>query len=116
MTQSRDWKLPYFTLWIGTVISLLGSALVQFALIWWLTATGSAKVLATATTVGLLPTILLGPFAGALVDRWPRKAVLILSDGSIALFTGLLAILFWLGVAQPWHVFLILFLRSLGDC
>ena len=117
MTESRNWKPPYFTLWIGQIISLFGSALVQFALIWWLTeTTGSAAVLGTATTVGLLPTILLGPFAGALVDRWPRKWVLILSDGSTALFTGLLAILFWLGIAQPSATFfVILFLRSLGD-
>ena len=49
------------------------------------------------------------------MDRWPRKWVLILSDGSTALFTALLGVLFWMNVAQPWHVFVILFLRSLGD-
>ena len=114
--ESRNWKLPFFTIWTGQAVSLLGSSLVQFALIWWLTlTTGSAAVLATATTAALLPTIFLGPFAGALVDRWPRKWVLILSDGSTALFTALLSILFWLNVAQPWHVFVILFLRAIGD-
>jgi DHA3 family macrolide efflux protein-like MFS transporter len=89
---------------------------VRFALIWWLTAsTGSAVVLATATTITLLPTIFIGPFAGALVDRWPCKWVLIVSDGAIATFTGLLAILFWLGATQTWYVFAVLFVRSLGD-
>ena len=114
--ESRDWKLPFFTIWTGQAFSLLGSQLVQFALIWWLTeTTGSAAVLATATTVAMLPRIFLGPFAGALIDRLPRKWVLILSDGSIALFTGLLSLLFWLGAAQTWHIYLILFVRALGD-
>ena len=45
-----DWKRPFFTLWIGQAFSLLGSQLVQFALVWWLTrTTGSASVLATAS-------------------------------------------------------------------
>ena len=115
--SSRRWKLPFFTIWAGQALSLVGSHLVQFALIWWLTeTTGSAKTLATATAISFLPTIFLGPFAGTLVDRWPRKWVLILSDGSTALFTALLSVLFWLDIAQPWHVFVILFLRSLGDC
>jgi MFS transporter, DHA3 family, macrolide efflux protein len=39
--------------------------------------TGSTAVLAIATIVGLLPEIVLGPFAGALVDRWKRKIVII---------------------------------------
>ena len=116
MTTS-GWKVRFFTIWTGQALSLVGSTLVQFALIWWLTETsGSAKTLAAAATVSFLPTIFLSPFAGALVDRWPRKWVLILSDGSTALFTALLSVLFWLDIAQPWHVFVILFLRSLGDC
>ena len=66
------WKAAFFTIWTGQAFSLVGSALVQFALIWWLTeTTGSAKTLALATSASLIPTILLGPFAGTLVDRWP---------------------------------------------
>jgi len=66
-----DWKRRFFTIWTGQALSLAGSALVQFALVWWLTVqTGSASVLARATLVALLPQIVLGPFVGALVDRW----------------------------------------------
>ncbi|NLS79393.1 MAG: MFS transporter [Chloroflexi bacterium] len=112
----KTWQLPFFTIWTGQAFSLLGSHLVKFALIWWLTeSTGSAAVLATATTMGMLPTILLGPFAGTLIDRLKRKWVLILSDASTALFTVLLGLLFWLGIAQPWHVFLTILLRAVGD-
>ena len=65
---------PFFLIWTGQAFSLLGSQLVQFSLIWWLTQTrGSATVLATASLVALLPSIVIGPFAGALVDRWDRR-------------------------------------------
>ena len=60
----------FFIVWTGQAFSLFGSALVQFALVWWLTkSTGSATVLATATLVALLPQVLAGPFIGVLVDR-----------------------------------------------
>ena len=45
-----NWKPKFFTIWGGQALSLVGSALVQFALVWYLTQeTGSATVLATAT-------------------------------------------------------------------
>lgn len=115
-TADNRWKLPFFTIWTGQAFSLLGSQLVGFALIWWLTVqTGSATILAAATTIQMLPDILLGPFAGALVDRWPRKWTLIAADGAVALFTALLALLFWLDIVQPWHVLAIILLRAIGN-
>ena len=97
-------------------MSLFGSSLVRFALIWWLTIqTGSATTLATATIMTMIPLIVVSPFAGVLIDRWPRKAVLVVSDGLIALISALLALLFWLGVAEPWHVFVAMFLRAVGE-
>src|SRR5512137_606789 len=90
------WAAKFFTIWTGQAFSLVGSALVQFALVWWMTkTTGSATVLATATLVALLPQILLGPFVGALVDRWNRRLVMMVADGAIALATLVLAGLFW---------------------
>ncbi len=112
---SKKWKAPFFTIWIGQAFSLLGSQLVQFALVWWLTrTTGSATVLATATLVALLPQVLLGPLAGALVDRWNRRLVMIVADTSIALATIGLALLFWSGSIQVWHVYVLMFIRSLA--
>ena len=76
----------FFAIWTGQAFSLFGSELVQFALVWWLTEqTGSATVLALATMVALLPQVFLSPFAGTLVDRWPRRTVMIVADGVIAL-------------------------------
>ena len=111
----QRWAAKFFTIWGGQAFSLIGSALVQFALVWWLTAkTGSATVLATATLVALLPQIVLGPFAGALVDRWDRRIIMIVADSSIAAATGVLIFLFATGRVQVWHIFSIMFLRSLG--
>ena len=112
-SRFKNWQLPFFTIWAGQAASLLGSQLVQFALIWWLTkTTGSATVLATATLVGLLPQVILGPVSGALVDRWSRRAIMIVADSVIALATVALAILFLTGNVQFWYVYLLMFVRG----
>jgi len=94
---------------------MIGSSLVRFALIWWLTKeTDSAGVLATASVVTMLPSVLVGPFAGTFVDRWNRKWTMIISDGLIAFLTLGLGYLYWQGIAAVWHVYAIMFLRALG--
>ncbi len=93
--DNKPWKTTFFTIWGGQALSLLGSQLVQFALIWHLTiTTGSATVLATASLVGMLPGVILGPFVGTLVDRWNRRIIMLLADSLIALATIVLAVLF----------------------
>ncbi len=115
--ENKGWAKTFFLIWTGQIFSILGSGLVQFALVWWLTReTGSATVLATATFVALIPEVFLAPFAGALVDRWNRRLVMILADGAIALATLGLVMLVWFGKMAVWHVYLIMFLRSLGSC
>lgn len=114
-TQPVRWKTRFFTIWSGQAFSLFGSSLVGFALVWWLTQrTGSETVLATGTLVTILPPILLGPFAGAFVDRWSRRVVLIVADCFTALVTAGLILVFHSGAIQPWHLFIAMFLRSLG--
>jgi len=114
VTRKR-WQAPFFTVWTGQALSLFGSELVQFALVWWLTEqTGSATVLAFATMMALLPRVFLSPFAGALVDRWPRRQVMIVADGLIALSTVLLAILFRLELVRVWHIYAVMLVRAAG--
>ncbi len=115
LSSSRPWAFRFFSIFIGQAFSLFGSAIVQFALIWWLTQqTGSAIVLTTATLVGMLPQIVLGPFAGALVDRWNRRIIMIAADSTIAGFTLLLIWLFAAGRVETWHIYLVMAVRSLG--
>jgi DHA3 family macrolide efflux protein-like MFS transporter len=116
MQRSSKWQIPFFTIWTGQALSLIGSKVAQFALVWWLTQlTGSATVLATATMATMIPQIVLGPIAGAYVDRWNRRVIMILADGFIALASLWLAYLFWSGAMQVWHVYAIMLVRALGD-
>ncbi len=106
---------PFFVLWMGQAFSLLGSQLVQFAIVWWLTTmTGSATALAMASLAALLPQILVGPFAGALADRWSRKTVMVAADATVALATLVLAVLFWLRLAVVWSIYVLLLVRATG--
>src|SRR4030095_10514381 len=113
---STNWATRFFTIWMGQALSLFGSALVQFALIWWLTQkSGPATLLAVATLVGMLPQIVIGPFAGALVDRWNRRIIMMVADGTIAAFSLLLAYLFATGTIQIWHIYAIMAVRAIGS-
>ena len=113
--DGKPWKARFFTIWGGQAFSIFGSQLVQFALIWHLTVTtGSATVLATAVLVGMLPNVLLGPLVGALVDRWDRRRIMLVADGSMALATLILALLFALDAAATWHIYAVMFIRSLA--
>jgi MFS transporter, DHA3 family, macrolide efflux protein len=110
---------PFLTIWIGQVFSLLGSELVQFALIWYLTReTGSATILATASIFQMTPSVFIGPFAGVFIDRWNRRWTMIISDAVVALSTAALAILFWMGyesdVLVP-AIFAALLVRATGS-
>jgi MFS transporter, DHA3 family, macrolide efflux protein len=104
---------PFFAVWIGQVFSLLGSELVQFALVWWLTTTtGSALVLALAAMMAVLPRVFVSPVAGALIDRWNRRTVMLVADGLSALASVVLAVLFAFDVVQVWHVYVVMFFRA----
>jgi len=113
--RTQDWKAPFFTIWTGQAFSLLGSQIVQFALIWYLTVkTGSATVLATVSMMALLPGVFLSPFIGPLIDRWNRRRIMLIADASIALITLSLALLFAFDLIQVWHIYVIMFLRAIG--
>src|SRR5512137_41025 len=103
---TQHWARRFFTIWTGQAFSLFGSAVVQFALVWWLTQkTGSATVLAGATIVAIVPGVFVGPFAGALIDRWDRRIVMMVADTVVALAAAGLALLAWAGVLQVWHIY-----------
>ena len=114
--MNNNWKRTFAIIWSGQFFSILTSSLVNFAIIIWLSLqTGSAEMLAWAAIAAMLPQSIIGPFTGALIDRGNRKLVMMLADTFIALCTLLLAILFWLDVAELWHIFALLALRSVGS-
>jgi DHA3 family macrolide efflux protein-like MFS transporter len=104
----------YLFFWLGQLVSLLGSSIAQFVIIWWITLeTGSALYLSIASFLGLVPMIVLTPFAGVLVDRWSRKALIGIADFLQALVTVVLIFLFWLSSVSIWQVLVLLTLRGI---
>ena len=92
--------------WVGQVISFLGSGMTWFALtIWAWEITGQATALALVGFFAFGPTVLLSPVAGALVDRWNRKLVMMLSDLAAGLSTVVVLILYASGNLQIWHLY-----------
>jgi len=116
MENKLNWKKPFFTIYSGQAFSLLSSSAVQFSIIWWITMeTGSALALTIASVVGLLPQAMIGPFAGVWIDRYNRKKIIILADMIVALSSLFLCILFLLNSCSIYFVYLVLFIRALGE-
>lgn len=114
-TKPQNWTVRFIPLWVGQALSLLGSQLVQFAIIWYLTqTTNSATTLAIASMMGLLPQVLLSPFIGTWVDRGNRRLILIAADSTVALATFALAVFFASGLIQVWQIYLALFIRAVA--
>ena len=111
-----SWKKNFLKIYIGQAFSLLSSSAVQFAIIWWITTeTGSALALTVASVVGLLPQAIIGLFAGVWIDRYPRKYVMIIADIMVAVSSFILFVLFIFGFESIYIVYLILFLRAIGE-
>ena len=112
--ENPNWRSTFFPIWIGQAISLIGSKLVGFALIWYLTdQTNSGTTLAVAAMIQMLPALILGPISGAIADRYNRKKMMIFADSAIAFFTLVLALLFIFDIAQIWHIYALMLARSL---
>lgn len=97
----------FLIVWFGQLISTLGSSLTGFALgVWVYQRTGSATQFAIIILFTTLPSILLAPLAGVLVDRWDRRRIMLLSDAGAGLCTLALVVLLWLGQLQTWHIWI----------
>mgnify|MGYP002713013183 CR=1 FL=1 len=93
--------------WFGQLISLTGSGLTNFALgVWVYQTTDSATQFALIALSSILPLIFISPVAGALVDRWDRRWVMIISDSGAALSTIAVVILFGTGHLETWHIYI----------
>lgn len=104
---------PFSLIWFGQLVSGLGSGLTGFALpVWIYQKTGSAEAFGLLFFAATVPAVLMSPFAGALVDRWNRKTVLIAGDGIAALFSLVIAGLVLTDQFEVWHLFVISVLGS----
>ncbi|MBP8749596.1 MAG: multidrug efflux MFS transporter EfmA, partial [Enterococcus sp.] len=112
-----NWKRNYLFFLSGQFLSGITSMVVQYAIIWYLTReTGSATILSFATLLGMIPMVLLSPFVGPLVDRWDKKALLIVTDIIVAIFALILAVVGTISESFPiLLVFVSLFMRSVAQ-
>lgn len=110
-----NWKKSIIQFLTAQTISLFGSSLVQYAIVWYITlTTSSGKMLTISTLCGFLPQILVSLFAGVWIDRYDRKKLIMLSDSAIAATTLLLALAFLTGHKSIWFLFAALVVRSAG--
>jgi DHA3 family macrolide efflux protein-like MFS transporter len=108
-----NWKPRFFAIWTGQALSLIGSALTNFVLVWWITqTTGSASALATAGIMATLPQALFSPIGGTLADRWSRRTIMIVADSITTVSMITLIVLFATGQVQLWHAYALMFIRS----
>jgi MFS family permease len=104
----------FVVLWLGQVVSLLGSSLTSFALgVFVYQRTGSATLFAFILLTTTLPGIVFAPLAGALVDRWNRRSAMLLSDCVAGLSTLAVALLILTGRFEIWHIYLATAVSSL---
>ncbi|MBT9775122.1 MFS transporter [Clostridium sp. MCC353] len=95
----------FMLLWAGDFISAIGSGLTSFGLgVYIFQQTGRVSLTALVTLLAFLPSLLLGPIAGVLADRYDRRLLMVLGDGLSAV--GLLFILVSLmhGEARLWQI------------
>lgn len=99
----------------GQSVSLFGSMLVQYAVMWYLTlTTKDGTVLALSTVFGFLPQAIVSIFGGVWADRHNRKLLIIGADAAIAAATAALAVLMALGNRDLWLIYAVLAVRSTG--
>ena len=109
------WKRDVVIFLSGQTVSLFGSMLVQYAVMWHITLeTKSGVALALAAVFGFLPQAIVSIFGGVWADRLNRKALIIGADSAIAVSTLALAILMLNGMTDLWLIFVALAIRSTG--
>ena len=97
----------FFVIWSGQLVSTIGSGLTGFALgVWIYQETGSVTLFAMNMLAFAVPNLLVSPFAGALVDRWDRRWVMIMSDTGAGLATLSIALLYMTGNLAVWNIIL----------
>ena len=95
----------FLTIWIGQLVSLVGSQLTAFALgVWVYDETRSVLWLAITQIAFSTPQVLFSPWAGVLADRWNRRTVMIISDVGAGFAVLVAGILYLTGRLQPWMV------------
>jgi amino acid adenylation domain-containing protein len=100
---------------VSQLISIIGSTLTEFAVpLWMYLKTGSLSYFGLLAVVGLLPGIIMAPVAGAIVDRYDRRRVMIAGDVAACGVEGVLLVLAWMNGLQVWNIAVLVGLISVA--
>ena len=96
----------FLTIWVGQLVSLVGSGLTSFALsVWIYQQTQSAVQLSLVLLCSVVPGMVMAPFAGAFIDQANRRKVMFISDTGAALATAFVAIAFLSNSLMLWIIY-----------
>lgn len=113
--SAPHWLRTFGVIWAGQLVSIVGSAISDFALgIWVYKSTGSVFQFALFSLAFVAPKLLLSPFAGVVVDRWNRRTVMILSDSVHAFLMGCVLLILHFGSLQSWHLYIVTALAAVA--
>jgi len=108
----RNFRLFFW----GQLISVVGVWMQSTALQWLVyRITGSQTSLGLVTFINFLPVLLLSLQMGVIVDRFPRRSLLIITQSWFTILAVILAGLTWLGLVQYWHILALSFLLGIGN-
>ena len=107
----------FLIVWVGQVVSLLGTKLTEFALGFWILDqtyqdTGTITQFALTILFMYLPKVIISPLAGVLIDRWNRRFAMIMSDLGTGLVTIAILALVWTNHLAVWQIYLALIVSS----
>ena len=106
----------FIVVWIGQIISILASGMSHFALsLWMYEQTESATAMGLMQVFFMTPFLLMSVPAGVMVDRYNRKLMMMLSDFAAILATGMIFVLYALGMLEFWHLYVAAVLNGLGN-
>lgn len=96
----------FFIIWGGQTLSIVGSSLTSFALyVWVYQESGSVTRFALISVFASLTALLVGPYAGVIVDRHDRRRVMLFADTGAAVISALVLALAWTDQLRIWHVY-----------
>ncbi|MGE5630458.1 MAG: MFS transporter [Caulobacteraceae bacterium] len=103
----------FILLWLGQLVSLLGNRFHEIASMWYIyESTGSPLKMGITLIFSTLPSVILGPFAGAFADRYDRKKIIVFSDLINGCIVGTIAALIFTQTMEIWMLYLLAGLRS----
>jgi DHA3 family macrolide efflux protein-like MFS transporter len=111
-----DWKRNAVLFVIGQALSMFGTMVVQYAILWHITLkTQSGTMMTLFTIFGFLPMFFISPFGGVWADRFNRKHIINIADGSIAFASLIVAVLIMSGIDHVGILLACAVVRSFGQ-